>query len=399
MPELVRFEIARTRGDLTKDNLLGGLAKQFGEGVGRNKPLRNYTEAKPSELNYRTALEPHDRGSILVYAIYDAFQRVVARRVADLIRIATGGSGKLPDGAIHPDLVRRLAGETCKTATHFLHICIRALDYMPPADITFGDYLRAMITADRDAAPDDRYGYRVAIIESFRKWRILPLDVRTFSEESLAWSAPPEPSPAWLERTMSGLALGWDLDIAWSDLVATNEDNRMAVWRRLRKIFREEPALYEAFGLQAGVPQYDEAGRITKTVAAPDSNFEVHSVRPVRRVTPGGEFRTEIVMVLNQRRRVEKEPGNPAAGSFWFRGGATLIVDPRNGECEIRYCVIKRITSEGRLERQRRSLAGEKPDAMHRLFFGELAREMRRKEPFAMLHAHIGERRDGTETF
>ncbi len=29
-----------------------------------------------------------------------------------------------------------------------LNTCIRALDYCPPVDITFGDYLRAIITAE-----------------------------------------------------------------------------------------------------------------------------------------------------------------------------------------------------------------------------------------------------------
>ena len=49
---------------------------------------------------------------------------------------------------MHPDLVNRLAETATKTATHFLNICIRSLDYCPPVDILFGDFLRAMVTAD-----------------------------------------------------------------------------------------------------------------------------------------------------------------------------------------------------------------------------------------------------------
>jgi hypothetical protein len=41
IPELVRFEIGRVRGDLSVEGLLGGLAKQFGEGSGRRGPLRD----------------------------------------------------------------------------------------------------------------------------------------------------------------------------------------------------------------------------------------------------------------------------------------------------------------------------------------------------------------------
>ena len=66
--------------------------------------------------------------------------------MADLRRIATGGTGILPPGDIHPDLVDRLADEAAKSASHVLRMCIRALDYCPPVDLTFGEYLRALIT-------------------------------------------------------------------------------------------------------------------------------------------------------------------------------------------------------------------------------------------------------------
>ena len=46
-------------------------------------------------------------------------------------------------------------------------MCIRALDYCPPVDITFGEYLRAIITADCDLVEDDRLRYRVAFVEAF----------------------------------------------------------------------------------------------------------------------------------------------------------------------------------------------------------------------------------------
>ena len=48
-------------------------------------------------------------------------------------------------------------------------MCIRALDYCPAVDITFGEYLRALITADIDLVPEDPLGYRVAFMEAFQK--------------------------------------------------------------------------------------------------------------------------------------------------------------------------------------------------------------------------------------
>ena len=82
-------------------------------------------------------------------------------------------AGKLSaDKELHPDLAERLAGEASKTAEHFLeHLHSCALDYCPPVDIRFGEFLRAMITADFDLVSDDPIGYRAALIDAFRSAR------------------------------------------------------------------------------------------------------------------------------------------------------------------------------------------------------------------------------------
>jgi hypothetical protein len=72
-------------------------------------------------------------------------------------------------------------------AQRVLMICVRALDYLPPVDITFGDYLRALITADADLVPDDPRRYRLAFVDAFRQWGIYPADVRALGEDSLRW--------------------------------------------------------------------------------------------------------------------------------------------------------------------------------------------------------------------
>ena len=69
-------------------------------------------------------------------------------------------------------------------------MCIRALDYCPPVDITFGEFLRAIITADADVVPDDDLHYRVAFVEAFRRRGIYPRDLRTLSPDSLLWRTP-----------------------------------------------------------------------------------------------------------------------------------------------------------------------------------------------------------------
>src|SRR6185436_4996214 len=108
----------------------------------------------PDPDDYENVTECHARGAILVAAVFDAFLAIYRHRVGDLLRIASGGTGELPAGELHPDLVNRLCAEATKSARHVLLMCIRALDYCPPVDITFGEYLRALITADMDLVPD-----------------------------------------------------------------------------------------------------------------------------------------------------------------------------------------------------------------------------------------------------
>ena len=140
VPEALRDQIARTQGDLARQNMLGELALQFGEATGRFGALRsaigktdekgNWQPATPSVTDYQDATEPHDRGAVLVAAVFNAF--------LDIYRSRSGTSsgsdrrhGRAPGRAI-PTNGLRLAQEASKTAEQVLDHRIRALDYCPP---------------------------------------------------------------------------------------------------------------------------------------------------------------------------------------------------------------------------------------------------------------------------
>jgi hypothetical protein len=207
-PEVLHHQIATARGDLESNNLLGRLAQQFGQATGRPDSLRNYLgkedehgvwqRAKPNPRALESTVESHERGSILVAAVFDAFLALYNDRVADLLRISTGGTGVLPAGRIHPDLANRLAEAAAAAAAEVQRACIRAMDYVPPVDITFGDFLRALVTADYELSSVPKSRTRVAFINAFQSWGIYPLDVSTLSENSLARprSRRPVPTPA-----------------------------------------------------------------------------------------------------------------------------------------------------------------------------------------------------------
>src|SRR6185295_1361944 len=57
----------------------------------------------------------------------------------------------------------------------------------PPVDLTFGEYLRAVITADVDLVPSDEHAYRIAFVEAFRRRGLYPRNLRTLSVENLRW--------------------------------------------------------------------------------------------------------------------------------------------------------------------------------------------------------------------
>jgi hypothetical protein len=419
-PEILRHQIAHTRGDLRLDNLLGELAYQFGQAIGNYGALRSaigtvdrttqqWIPEKADPAKIHDTVEPHARGAILVAAVFDAFITVYNWRVAGLLRVATGGSGILPVGALHPDLVDLLAKEAADTAGDVLQICIRALDYCPPVDINFGDYLRALITADCDMVTDDKHNYRLAFIQAFRKRGIFPYDVRNMSEASLVWSPPDERDTAALKTVfnkefLNKLVPDWNLDAETREYMFNRcQENQQIIHNKLI----ENP------GAAAAV-QILLDNSLPKTyyrkfdAEHPDGvlTFQVHSVRPAKRVGPDGNTVTDLVVEIIQSRLCYFDPkvqdqadkGNlKQPEDFILRGGCTMLIDSHDGT--VRYCIYKRLNSDNRLNRMREYLTGNDSPSLRATYFGDPHCEYYRSnnkaaaekkqstfEPFAFLH-------------
>ena len=102
-PEVLRHQIAGTRGDLAQQNLLGELAQQFGQAIGNRGALRDAIGQRcQRRADYATshgAPRPgRDPGGGRVRRLPDHLRGAMA----DLLRIATGGTGVLPGGASTP---------------------------------------------------------------------------------------------------------------------------------------------------------------------------------------------------------------------------------------------------------------------------------------------------------
>jgi hypothetical protein len=215
----------------------------------------------------------------------------------------------------------------------------------------------------------------------------------------LSWNTLETPNPPWLKELIAGVELKWNGNLDRSEIFGLNERNRWSVWRRLKKLLEKDQSLYAEFGLLPGVPLYHPNGTIKEKRPAPDSTFEVHSVRPARRVAPDGSFRTEIVAVIDQRQAIPIDGKDVKNGFFWFRGGTTLIIDPREGHEAVRYSIAKSSDSESRLARQRAMATRSMLSPLRALYFGsEIQTDGAVAEPFAMLHAGHGAFGNGEET-
>lgn len=376
VPEALRSQIARTRGDLGKENMLGELAQQFGMAIGHFGALRSaiggvdengvWQPAKPNQSDYQASTEPHDRGSVLVAAVFDAFLGIYRRRSQDLVRLASAGTGVLPEGDIPHDLVHRLADEASKAAGHVLRICIRALDYCPPVDITFGDYLRALITGDRDLVPDDRMGYRVAFVQAFRRRGIFPTGVRNLSSDTLCWESPDLELD--LSPILDQMQVKWDLKadrfVAWQ-----NSQRNRFLFHEWLKSDAVADSMTEALGF------FRCRTLIVNGVEGVLSGFEVHSFRPVRRVGPDGQQRLDMLVEITQ---TWTPPGDRAEK---YRGGCTLLIDW--DEKRIRYCIRKAVGNPTQIQAEQDFRQATAANSLRSVYFQATSGG---REPFAMLH-------------
>ena len=422
-PAVLESQISRTQGDLDSENLLGKLAQQFGRATGRGSALRDalgsdetgtWTARKPDPHALDLTTGAHARGAILVAAVFRAFLQIYRSRTADLFRIATSGTGKLPEGEIHPDLTRRLAGEAARCADRVLQMCIRAIDYCPPVDITFGGFLRGIITADMDFAPDERDSFRLVFIEAFREWGIYPRGVSSMGADALAWPSGEELMqeliadgsmnhlPADLREHLKPFVLdaarNWNLESdrfeVWKDL----DRLRPAMWQWLRggDSFGRDYA--RLFGL---VIQPGEAPATVSKGSDGGPAVEVHSVRPAMRRTLQGSTSIDLVIEITQKRdgyferelQAKMDAGVPETRQpdFIYRAGVTIVIDPATRDVRRVIRTAGTIIDDGEMDRVRRFRMGEHDGG--NAFDGGLGVSLQhedpkdRYEPFALLHA------------
>jgi hypothetical protein len=361
-PEVVAPAIRESRGDLLDpNNRLIDVGAQFGSAAGKGGPLRRIIARKPDPALFARTREPHALGWILVSAVYEGFVTNHRRRTRDLFRLATGGSGELPEGELHPDFVNRLTSECVRTAQSVLSMCIRATDYLPPVDPTFSDFLRAMITADFELNRADDTGLRAAMIEAFRQRGIRLESVGSLAVPSLLLESEDttgtQPDPKLAELVSELLRYGAkQLDRNYLPQPQTERKRRT-----LRKLDKPTEWLVQQNDVLMGpddvgdeireISEEEEPEAVLRYVAKELTKWAkenlprlkldttlpvaVRGFHPVHRIAPSGELLVEMVVHFVQ---TNKSMENEDLGGLKYRAGVTMIV---NFDGYIRYLIKK----------------------------------------------------------
>jgi hypothetical protein len=340
-------------GALIVDNLptrnpLTDLAQQFGEASGMKRGLRAALDRRPDANDINTRVnDVHFRGSILVAAVFDAYFSTYLKRTGDLFRVYRAGSGGQDQQDDLPGpLARLLAKEASETAAEFFQLCARALDYCPPVDITFGDFLRALITADIDLKADNGVEVRDALMQAFRVRGIFPESAAFFSQDALCWPR----VPRWTTPAAEG-ALP-PVEAMLTDPVTNEQKLTTLVFGDPNGLTREEQDINGKVLRQYAKDNAERLGFDPDPSLPPEFRPYAPSFHPVFRIAQDGSLSTDMFVELVQTRRVPFDKDMPAAGSFPFRAGVTLIIsaptiaDRKRGKALVRYAIGKRMTGD-----------------------------------------------------
>lgn len=351
-PGVVEEALRESRGNLSGASLLGDLAREFGyarSSPARPTPLRTAVDLEgladfdsdvflPGDkgpLAYKPDLEAHAMGSVLVSAVFEAFVTIFRRKTARLRRLAGIGADDLGRREPNDELVRALAEDAAELASQFLNICIRAIDYCPPVDISLGDYLRALITADAELVTNDKWGYREALMRSFRRREMFPRSAHFMTEDALRWDGPDTPVVI--------------PDLAFRNLRFEGDPGQPASPEELQRqanalgAFVSAPGNARHFCL---VAPGSKLPRILTYVSFP----RIESVRCARRVAPDGRVLFDLVAEISQT-----GTATHAGDLVDVSGGCTLVIDPQG---TVRYVIHKRLDSAERVARQHAAMTG-----------------------------------------
>jgi hypothetical protein len=225
-------------------------------------------------------------------------------------------------------------------------MAIRALDYTPPTDISFSDFLSAVLTSDLEIRPDDRrYELREKLLEGFAAFGFTPSS--SFRGDAGRWEPPPpDLSYAFVHRE----AMQRDRDEVFRFLW----DNRRAL------------SLCDA--------AYTEVGSVQPCLRVDQDGFTLReTVADYVQILTVRADELEGVEIPGSKDRIKRPEGVPGWKPVRLLGGGALVFDEFG---HLKYHIRNAVLNP---ERQTRRL-------MHLARAGYFERSAYREQGFGALH-------------
>lgn len=150
-PNLAKSLLRKTNGTLKGTKDFSSIAEQVGEVLkGEGRPIRDLDNKKnldPNSEDFVEEDEPHDLSEVLSGALYTVMQHIHENLRDEL---AAAEYSKYPQPRFSASGKALVVG-----ADRFKRMVFRGLDYLTCGSVSFADYGRAIITADKVAYPGD----------------------------------------------------------------------------------------------------------------------------------------------------------------------------------------------------------------------------------------------------
>lgn len=150
----LRFQaLQESAGDMQRDQIISGLAEEFGN-YSHGRPYLRSAQDPRGLPDVQSNPDPYAWSQVLTGAMFDILKEMLA------IRKTT-----LKAGGRQPTLKEAFS----LVCNRFRRVAFQPFDYLPPVDVQFSDYARAVLRADEIVEPRDDDGYRAAMLRVFAR--------------------------------------------------------------------------------------------------------------------------------------------------------------------------------------------------------------------------------------
>jgi hypothetical protein len=150
----LRWEVAEeSGGDLSQDTIISALAEEFGR-YATGRPHLRSAQNQLAIADVEDSSSPYGWAQVLTGAMFDILEGMTAKYME---RGLNNGN--------RPSTRQALWW----AVTRFRRVALQPLDYLPPVDVQFCDYARAVLRADEVVNPVDEENFRGLMREVFEK--------------------------------------------------------------------------------------------------------------------------------------------------------------------------------------------------------------------------------------